>query len=260
MDQTFTKKKSLLKSTTEYCLLFTVYFFLILFTACSGPVYGKRFDEKIISITEIPTKQNCITEPVILPPLKPLAKPLIIVDPGHGGKDPGTHSLKNPKYQEKVIALDTAKLVKKSLEQMGYAVMLTRTNDVFIELGDRAKFANKRNPKLFVSIHYNSAQNKDADGIEVFYYKSDEDKKRSEESKTLGKRVLNRCIECTAAKSRGVKHGNFAVIRETDMPAILIEGGFLTNAAERKKIKTQAYLKKLASGIAQGINDYIKMK
>ena len=94
-------------------------------------------------------------------------------------------------------------------------------------------------------------------GVEVYYYKKGENKKRIKESQALAQAVLNRVISNTHARSRGVKHGNYAVVRETTMPAILIEGGFLTNANELQKIKSAEYLKKLALGIAQGINDYV---
>lgn len=191
-------------------------------------------------------------------PLKVAQKTLIIIDPGHGGKDLGTYSKKPHKYQEKFIALSTSKMLKNYLEELGYAVLMTRNTDEFISLEDRAEFANSRDPKLFVSIHYNSAPNKQAEGIEIFYYTSLEDKKRSKASKLLGQKVLKHVLELTKAKSRGVKEGNLHVIRNTTMPAILVEGGFLTNEEEMTKIKEGEYQKKLAWGIALGIQEYLK--
>lgn len=189
-----------------------------------------------------------------------IVKGFIVLDPGHGGDDLGTHSTKPFKYQEKVLTLSTAKMLKTYLEQLGYAVQMTRSDDMFVALDKRANFANTRRPQIFVSVHYNSAPSKSADGIEIFYYKSDAEKSRSAESKTLANAILKRMIENTEAKSRGVKHGNLAVIRETDMPAVLIEGGFLTNEEEMYKLKDANYLKKLAWGIAQGIEDYLSKK
>jgi N-acetylmuramoyl-L-alanine amidase len=182
----------------------------------------------------------------------------IVIDAGHGGKDFGTHSLITPKYQEKFLTLSTAHMLKNYLQQLGYKVSMTRNEDVFVPLPKRASFANEQNTTLFVSVHYNSAPNKEAEGIEVYYYRSEENKERSKQSQLLAKSILDHVILATQARSRGVKHGNFAVIRETTMPAVLIEGGFLTNTNEMQKIKDAVYLKQLALGIAQGIQDYLE--
>jgi len=197
--------------------------------------------------------------PMVGLPIKPgtTNKPVIVLDAGHGGEDFGTHSLGKPKYHEKYLNLSTTLLVRGFLQQFGYQVVMTRTDDTFISLEERAKLANKKNPRLFVSIHYNSAPSRDAEGLEVFYYREDDDKTRVAKSKLLAQSIHNRTIQNTKAKSRGVKHGNYAVIRETTMPAVLIEGGFLTNASEMEKIKDSTYMKNLALGIAQGIQDYL---
>lgn len=208
-----------------------------------------------------PVKEQPVA--IVPPPPPPVveapssAKAFIILDPGHGGEDYGTHSTKPFKYQEKVLTLSTVKMLKTYLEELGYVVQMTRSDDVFVALDKRAIFANNRHPKIFVSVHYNSAPSKSADGIEIFYYRSEEEKSRSQASKALASAILKRMIENTQANSRGVKHGNLAVIRETDMPAVLIEGGFLTNEEEMYKLKDANYLKKLAWGIAQGIEDYL---
>lgn len=191
---------------------------------------------------------------------KPLraTKDLIVIDAGHGGEDMGTRSLIPPKYQEKSLNLATALFVKDFLQRMGYLVKMTRNDDSFIPLATRSLIANNFNPKLFLSVHYNAAPSEQADGIEVYYYQSDDDKSRSVSSKKLADSVLSHVIEKTGAKSRGVKHGNLAVIRETTMPAILIEGGFMTNRNEMEKIKDPAYIKQLAYGIALGVDQYLK--
>lgn len=188
---------------------------------------------------------------------RPEKKILIMLDAGHGGEDYGTHSLGTVKYHEKYLNLSTTMMVKNFLQQFGFEVILTRTDDTFIPLDKRSLFANEQKPRLFVSIHFNSAPSTDAEGIEVFYHKSEDDKSRMNKSKALAQAILDRTIQNTKAKSRGVKSGNFLVIRETKMPATLIEGGFLTNTGEMEKIKTASYLKSLALGIAQGIQDYI---
>lgn len=230
------------------------------FSACSHPIHNiavpppKRY-------YAIPLKPQPLPEPIAKPdiPFKNKRKGgLIVLDAGHGGRDLGAHSAGVVKYEEKLLTLSTTRILKRYLEQLGYKVAMTRTEDVYIALDERAAFANNKKPKLFVSMHYNSAPNKEAEGIEIFYYRSDSsDKGRAASSKELAKSILNRVLETTEAKSRGVKHKDLAVIRETNMPAVLIEGGFLTNANEVSKIKDAEYLKKLAWGMAQGIDDYI---
>lgn len=193
----------------------------------------------------------------IKPPL--LAKQtLILIDPGHGGHDAGTQSISKPRYQEKSLNLVTAKFLRSYLQQLGYRVSMTREKDVFLSLDKRAQLANEQKPALFVSIHYNSAPSAEAQGIEVFFYQSKENKGRTQKSKRLAQFILKNVLAETKAKSRGVKHGNYAVIRETHMPAILIEGGFVTNEAELQKLKDPTYLKSLAWGIAKGIEEYLE--
>lgn len=186
-------------------------------------------------------------------------KTLIVIDAGHGGDDLGTKSPTRPKYHEKSLNLTTAFILNDFLQRMGYQTIMTRTKDEFVELKARAEFANDKDADLFVSVHYNSAPAKEAEGIEVFYFKGD-NKTRSAESRKLASSVLSKVTQLTKAKSRGVKHGNFAVIRETNMPAILVEGGFLTNEEELEKIKDPAYVKMVAWGIAKGIQAYIDPK
>lgn len=185
--------------------------------------------------------------------LPPAARGLIVIDPGHGGEDQGTKSLLKPIYTEKNLNLKTARFLANFLEKEGFQTVFTRNDDTFIPLKDRATFANVRRPLLFVSVHFNAAASKDAKGIEVFYFKSDEEKERTKASRALAGFILVEVLESTNAESRGVKHGNYAVIRETNMPAVLVEGGFLTNSEDLEKLKDPAYLKQIARGIASGI-------
>lgn len=211
------------------------------------------------SPSRIPVEQQFFqtdSEPCVVPPRA--LPPLIIIDPGHGGEDQGTLSLIKPAYQEKFLTLATANLLQGYLQKLGYRTKMTRTEDVFVSLPLRSKFANDANAAFFVSVHYNSAPSKEAHGIEIFYYKSETDLKRMNASKDLATEVLGQVISMSKAKSRGVKSGNYAVIRETKMPAILVEGGFLTNSEELEKIKDPQYIKVIAWGIAQGIDRYIK--
>jgi N-acetylmuramoyl-L-alanine amidase len=210
-------------------------------------------------ITRIPLRQWYPKSPAPIVLSKPSlvnSKALIVLDPGHGGHDVGTQSISKPRYQEKSLNLVTANFVKGYLEQLGYRVVMTRKEDEFISLDKRARFANELKPDMFISIHYNSAPSSEANGVEVFFYHSKENAARAGQSKKLAQAVLKNVLSNTKANSRGVKHGNFAVIRETDMPAVLIEGGFITNEKELKSLKDPLYLKKLAWGIAKGVEEY----
>jgi N-acetylmuramoyl-L-alanine amidase len=183
----------------------------------------------------------------------------IFLDPGHGGHDVGAQSISKPRYQEKSLNLITAQFVKSFLQQLGYQVLMTRDGDKFVSLDKRTQIANECKPKptLFVSIHYNSAPSAEAQGIEVFFYQSKEKKERYLKSKRLAQAVLKNVLVQTKAKSRGVKQGNFVVIRDTTMPAVLVEGGFVTNEAELQNLKEPLYLKRLAWGIVRGIEEYL---
>jgi len=183
-------------------------------------------------------------------------KPFIILDPGHGGKDEGAR-LRT--FEEKKLTLRTSYLTKKHLENLGYRVILTRARDVFLPLKTRVTLANRRSPALFVSIHYNSASATAAKGIEVYYYGAAAQKRKTS-SKNLATSILNQMIKETGANSRGVKRGNFQVIRETSMPSVLVEAGFITNSEERVLLGSQVYLDKLAKGIAYGVDKHVKSK
>lgn len=182
-------------------------------------------------------------------------KPLIILDAGHGGEDEGA---KVHTFMEKRLALTTSFLVRQHLEELGYRVIMTRSKDIFVPLAHRVAIANKAKGSLFVSVHFNSSSRPEAHGIEIFYFDSKE-MWRTKASKRLANCILHRILGQIDAASRGVKQGNFHVIRETDMPAVLVEGGFMTNKEERIHLRDKDYLDRLAKGIAQGIDKYMKM-
>lgn len=183
----------------------------------------------------------------------------VILDVGHGGTDLGARA-KPPYCEEKKLCLQTARMVKQHLSQLGYHVVMTRESDAFVSLARRVEIAKQAGGDLFVSIHYNSTRNPIAKGIEVFFFDSKEDRPRANSSKRLADAVLSRVLSRTAAISRGVKRGNFYVIRETSMPAILVEGGFISNPGERSLLRTRDYQDKIAMGIADGIDRFMKKK
>lgn len=190
---------------------------------------------------------------------KPPLTKVIVVDAGHGGLDIGTKENK-PYLEEKRAALTTAVLTKQYLDQLGYKVILTRSTDAFIPLSKRVDTANKSNSALFVSLHYNSSPNKSAHGIEIFFCPTKNGKQRASSSKKLASKILDNVITRTNARSRGVKQASFYVIRETKMPAVLLEGGFISNDQERSKLKNRQYLEKIAKGVADGIDKYFRSR
>jgi hypothetical protein len=135
-------------------------------------------------------------------------------------------------------------------------VALTRCQDVFLTLHERATLANQKGASAFISLHFNHCNNPSAKGIEVFYFSHDPWLKRDLLSKQLADSVLKYCLENTFGKDRGVKEANFVVIRTTQMPSILVEGGFLSNLEEGRQIADLHYLERLAQGIALGIHHY----
>lgn len=224
------------------------------------PLHAQTVRSSPLNLSKLPSWQTAQESTSNTTKIKPplfVQNVTIMIDPGHGGHDIGTQSISKPRYQEKSLNLVTAKFVNEFLQQLGYRVLITREKDKFVSLEKRASMANEQKPTLFVSIHYNSAPSAEAQGVEVFFYQAKEMKERTLKSKRLAQAVLKNILAETQAKSRGVKHGNFLVIRQTTMPAILVEGGFVTNEAEMQNLKDPTYLKRLAWGIVRGIEEYL---
>lgn len=191
------------------------------------------------------------------PPQRVRRNEVIFIDPGHGGKDQGTAS-KELHYEEKTLALSLAFAVQNYLKRMGYKPVLTRTSDVYVDLGKRVSLANQNTADVFVSIHCNYSSNASAFGTEIYFYNGKQATAvRSRSSEALARNLLNSMKKHGALKSRGVKEGNFAVIRETTMPAVLIETGFLSNARERSALLDARYRMHMAKGIAEGIHTFL---
>ena len=184
---------------------------------------------------------------------EPIKKPLIILDPGHGGSDPGAEN-KAFHLKEKDLTLKTAILVQKHLKNFGYTTHLTRQQDVFVDLDKRVTICKHQHGTHFVSIHFNSAYNKKASGVEVFY----SDKNNYKESKRLADCIQKNLVKKTHGINRGIKRGNFKVIRVNMVPAVLVEAGFLSNSQEACKFKQLHYLDLTAQGIAIGIKNFIE--
>jgi N-acetylmuramoyl-L-alanine amidase len=160
-----------------------------------------------------------------------------------------------PFTKEKALTLQTAMKVRDLLEQWGYTVRMTRTKDVSVPLAKRVSFAKSVHGSIFVSLHYNHAPNKKAHGVEIFYYQKRND---AAQSKKLGQDILNSMLKNAKVVGRGVHAGDYHVIRENSMPAVLVEGGFFSNAQEAKKLSTPEYINKLSYSIAKGIDEYMQ--
>ena len=177
----------------------------------------------------------------------------ILIDPGHGGNDKGT--IANDKVTfEKDITLKIGALVAQKLtKQKDVQVIISRNEDKYVSLADRAKLANEQNVDLLVSIHLNGQTGgSDATGLEVYYTKEKED-----DSYELAKQIQETITSYIDVRDRGVKSDRFQVLLQSKMPAVLVECGFLTNDEEFKKLKDEAYQEDLAEGITQGILTYI---
>ncbi|MEY9977746.1 N-acetylmuramoyl-L-alanine amidase [Lysinibacillus sp. RC79] len=185
----------------------------------------------------------------------PLKDRIIILDPGHGGKDPGTVVGSN---SEKAITLKVGTLVKRKLEAAGAKVYMTRTGDTYPSLQDRVDFTNANYGEIFVSIHVNSAANTSAQGTETYYAISTGD--MYQEDIDLATFVNNQIVNNLNMKNRGVKEEQFYVIRNTIIPAILVELGFLTNSEDRGKMTDDQYVELFADSIYKGISQYYAKK
>lgn len=173
----------------------------------------------------------------------------VMIDPGHGGNDPGTTS---GTVDEKDITLDIALLVKEYLEECNVSVLLTREDDTYIDKYDRAELANEKNVDLFVSIHCNYLEdNPGISGVETYYM---ENARNGMEFATA---VHNNILSVTGANDMYVRTNDFVVIKNTLMPAILVETGYLSNAEDVRLLSTDEYKQKMAYGIAAGIVEYL---
>ena len=210
----------------------------------------------------------------------------IVIDPGHGGKDPGALGRNN--LQEKGIVLSISQKLREILTAKGYTVLMTRDTNRFIPLKERTAFATRHKADLFLSIHANGSGSSRANGIETYYLdvtstdKASEKiaaqenansgysiqeletlltglirESKSEDSKRLARHVQQALVQATGAVDRGVKHARFVVLIGTKVPAILIETGFVSNPVEGRKLTTTAYQYKIATAIAQGVDRFL---
>ncbi|MEA5503408.1 N-acetylmuramoyl-L-alanine amidase [Halotia wernerae UHCC 0503] len=219
-----------------------------------------------------------ITPPVALPPLsppnqsqlpdpntdnpRPISQPaprspvprgklLVVIDPGHGGKDSGAPGLGG--LLEKDVILPIGKRVASILEKNGVQAVMTRDADYFVELKGRVDLAERVNATLFVSIHANSVDNRpDVNGLEVYYYDSG-----YALAETVRKNILQ---NIGTLKDRGTRKARFYVLRKSSMPSILVETGYMSGREDNPRLGTPEYQNHMAEAIASGILKYLKQR
>ena len=173
----------------------------------------------------------------------------VFIDAGHGGYDNG--SAYNG-YLEDNINLQIANKVKYLLEQDGINVIMSRQSDKYVSLARRARMSNNSGADLFVSIHQNAHSNRSSRGIETYYMR--------ESNKRLASIIQENIIEHTSGVDRKIKRGNLQVLRDSEIPAVLVECGFISNKSEGRNLNNRDYQYKIANGIVEGIEEYLNIK
>jgi N-acetylmuramoyl-L-alanine amidase len=178
-------------------------------------------------------------------------KIVVIIDPGHGGKDSGAIGIGG--VLEKDVILPISKRITEVLERNGIQVIMTRDSDYFVTLPGRVTMAERANADVFVSIHANSAgaNRPEVSGLETYHYDS---------GLRLAQIVHSKILQSLNVRDRKVRKARFYVLRKTSMPSILVETGFLTGRDDVAKLRTSAYQNQMADAIAQGILQYLKSR
>ena len=173
----------------------------------------------------------------------------IVIDPGHGGDDPGAVVTFSEKH-EADHTLTTALLLKKELENLGATVILTRESDKSVSLENRAQLSNREKANAFISLHFDSGPNSNASGTTGYYFTST--------SENLAQTVNKYIARNLTLKSQGTKFQNFLVLRENKQPSILLELGYLNNVEDNKLIESSEYQENIAKSIASALKEYFQ--
>jgi len=222
----------------------------------TGDANGKFRPAEQATRAEIAVSLYRMMNADLTPPVEEDNRKIIVaVDPGHGGSDPGAIAKSNG-LKEKDITLDVGLKLQKLLQAAGFEVVMTRSTDVYVGLGERARIANNAMADIFVSVHYNSAESTAAGGAEVWFFSSSQDGERlaSLIQEELVKSFANTGV---TGRNRGIKTtSKFIVLKETLMPAVLTEGAFLSNPDEAALLATDEFRQKQAVAIYSGIAKY----
>lgn len=178
--------------------------------------------------------------------LKVLSEATIVIDAGHGGKDPGAIS-KN--YYEKEVTLKTAQVLASRLQNAGANVVLTRSDDEFISLNDRVYIANKAKADAFISLHYDSTEERNQMSGTTSYYYHESD---VELAQTVNRHLKN----SSSLPNNGVRKGNYFVLRENPNPSILLELGYLNSDRDTDTVNTKDYRSQVVESVYQALNEY----
>jgi len=173
----------------------------------------------------------------------------VVIDAGHGGKDPGATSCLG--FYEKSVNLNVARKVASLLKQSGVRVVMTRNSDSFIELEDRAAIGNRCSANLFVSIHADSCASSSTQGFTLYVARSASWSSRRAAS------AISKSMAGTGLKSRGIQRADFRVLVRTRGPAVLVELGYLSNSSEARLLRDGAFQSRLARALANGIRDFL---
>lgn len=192
----------------------------------------------------------------------------VFLDPGHGGRDPGAVYYNT---NEKDLTMQVYKKLRKELEGLGYTVLSSRDSDVYVDfITERSKMVNSTNSDIFISIHFNASGSpaSNRSGIQTYSYEEDSGYRskinpywhnhpdRISESNRLAADIHSSLLAETGAKDAGLLQSSFAVLRETDKPAVLLELGYIDNFNENQQIRSDAYQNRLVAGIVKGIQKY----
>ena len=191
-----------------------------------------------------------VTPPMTTLPRVPTGRVVVVLDAGHGGRDPGAVGIGGLREKDVVLSITTQ--VARLLEQQGVQVVMTRTDDREIDLAPRVQIAERARANIFVSIHANaiSMDRPDVNGIETYY--------ASEAGARLGRVIHDSMVRNTGLNDRGLRSARFYVIRNTSMPAVLLETGFVTGAQDAAFLGSAQGQQRMAFAIAQGILQYIQ--
>ncbi|MFM5903027.1 MAG: N-acetylmuramoyl-L-alanine amidase [Dolichospermum sp.] len=184
-------------------------------------------------------------------PTVPKGKLVVVIDPGHGGKDSGAVGIGG--VQEKNVILPIGKRIAEVLERNGIQVIMTRDSDYFVTLPGRVIMAQRVKADVFVSIHANSAgaNRPEVNGLETYYY---------DNGLRLARIVHSKILQNLNVRDRNVRKARFYVLRKNSMPSILVETGFVTGREDVTNLNSPAYQNKMAEAIAQGILQYLKSR
>lgn len=186
------------------------------------------------------------------PRQSPQTRAVVMIDPGHGGRDPGAIGIGG--LRESDVVLPISKRVAEILQQNGVQAVLTRDSDYFVSLPGRVQLAQRANADLFVSIHANaiSMSRPDVNGLETYYYNNN--------SLGLARSIHNSVLQNVTIRDRNVRRARFYVIRNTSMPSVLVEVGFVTGAEDAARLRTRAYQNQMAEAIARGILQHLQRR